>query len=318
MADYSDLTLGGAAAAACPYTACGGKWYFVDPVNGKAGADGTTPRRASNSIEAMYAKLRDNRNDGIFLIGGASANALAAAMTWSKNYCHLWGISGSLRVGQRCRVTGSAALDLSPLITVSGNGNTFTNVQFYNGKDSNSATGGVYLTGSRNVFENVMIAGVTHATPGARTTDVYDLHIYGGSENEFKRCYIGIDTFIRHAASSVVRLGNQATRNVFTDTMFTMWADAATPLFVYAGAASTVDRYTLFDRCKFVNTGPYSAGSVINEAFDIHASCGGFFYLSDCKLVGVTDWEAATVSGLTILDNPTGAVDGGLAIAQTA
>lgn len=297
---------------------CGGKVYFCDPTNGLAGGDALTPETANSSLETCYGYLRDGKHDTIVMIPGATRNTLVAAITWSKSYCHLFGAGLPLALGHRSGILGSAASDLATLITVSGSGNSFHNLKFTNEKDSDAAQGGVYVTGERNFFENCEIVGVCHATPGARTTDIYDLKLSGDGENTFVDCSIGADTFARSAASSVVRFASAANRNVFTGCRFVMYATAATPLFCYAGASGVLDRYTLFNQCKFVNDGPYSAGSAIDEAFDLHASAGGFFYLSDCKLVGATDWEAATVSGLTILDNPIGAVNGGLAQVQTA
>ncbi len=326
MADYQDMfgQYGGLSAGVAELVACGGRWYVVDPVNGKAGADGTTLKRASTSIEAMYAKLRTNRNDGIFLVPGATGNALAAAMTWSISYSHCVGLGPKLAEGHRCRITGSAALDLSPLVTVSGAANSFTNIQFYNGKDSNSATGGVYVTGARNLFDNCQIIGITNATVGDRSTDVYDLKFYGNaSENTFRKCKIGLDTVLRTGAlASVIFTADEssigAARTTFEQCKFTMWCDAANPVFVRVSNNNGIDRYVHFKDCFFINSSQVATGTTLSEAFDIAAGPGGVFLMDNCSLYGATDWEAATVSGFTILNNPIGAVDGGLAKVQTA
>jgi hypothetical protein len=316
MADFSDLTLG-AAAGASPYTAMGGKWYFVDPVNGKAGADGTTPRRASTSLEAMEDKLRANKHDGIFFICGATRNSLAAAITWDKSYTHLVGLGPRLASGMRSGILGSSTVDLTTLITLSGNACTFHGLKFVNEKDTGTSQGAIDITGERNLIEDCEIVGVCHATPGAGTTNVYDVKITGGGENTFRNCQIGADTFDRSAASAILRFASATARNYFEECRIVMHATAATALFAKV-AQLGIDRYVWFKRCTFMNNGPYSAGLATDEAFDLATALGGCFYMDECHLVGATDWEAATVSGNVILNNPTGAVNGGLAITQTA
>lgn len=319
MADFSDITLH-AASQASKFTAMGGKWYFVDPTNGSAGADGTTPRRASSSFEAMYAKLRTNKHDGIFFIPGATRNTLTAAITWDKSYCHVVGLGANLASGHRAGILGSAASDLATLITVSGNANTFENIKFVNEKDANSAQGGVYVSGERNYFGRCEIVGICHATPAARTTDVYDLKIGDGGENTFEDCQIGADTIDRTGASAnILFAGTGSARNVFRNCRILCRATTGTSQLFAKVSTGAIDRYVLWSQCQFINTGTWvGGGTTMAEAFDIPASPGGVFYMNDCKLVGCTDWEAATVSGFTILDNPIGAVNGGLAQVQTA
>ncbi len=297
---------------------CGGKVYFVDPTNGLAGGDGLTPSTAQSSLETAYGWLRDGKHDTIVMIPGATANTLTAAITWSKSYCHLIGAFSPIASGQRCRVQGSASSDLAVLITVSGTGNSFHNIKFYNGKDSDATQTALTITGARNYFKNCEIVGVAHATPGART-DAYDIKLTGAEENTFEDCQIGADTFDRTAASAHVICASGAVRNIFRGCRFVIHANTATtPLFLTIPAAGGIDRYLWFQNCYFANDGPASAGGSMAEAFNIHDAAGGYVICDNCSLLGATDWEAATVSSLTMLNNATGAVNGGLVVAQTA
>lgn len=303
-----------AGGALCGLELGGGKWYFVDPTHGTAGGDGVTPERACSSLETMYGQLRDGYNDGIIFIGGATANTLVAAITWSKSYAHLIGISSPLPgMGQRCRVVGSAASDLTPLITVSGNGCVFKNIQFFNGKDADTDSGAVIVSGSRNAFLNCFIAGMGHATPAARAGS-YSLTL-SGSENLFQDCTIGLDTIIRGAANSEVIISG--TRNRFVHCEIRSYSETSGKFLVKIDNSAGDLRDTIFDSCLFYNyTANWATG--ITDAFDMPAAGSTHFVIlrGDCLFVGVGTGIADTVThvygagaapnaGMFVATNPT-------------
>src|SRR3990172_12943556 len=95
-----------------------GRAFFVDPANGNNANSGTSPDQAVASIATAHGLCTADQNDVVFFIGGATGNALTAALDWSKDYTHLIGLSGDLPgMGQRCRVTGSTTADLAQLGT---------------------------------------------------------------------------------------------------------------------------------------------------------------------------------------------------------
>jgi hypothetical protein len=69
-------------------------------------------------------------------------------------------------------------------------------------------------------------------------------------------------------------------------------------MFVEWEALSAVDRYMLFDRCRFINTGATTIDSafVIPASVPTHRRC----FLHDCHGYGFTDWEASDRSVLYI------------------
>ena len=77
-------------------------------------------------------------------------------------------------------------------------------------------------------------------------------------------------------------------------------ADNAGALFVKADASGDLDRFTLFDRCVFVN-GVASTGTTMTAATDVHASAGGMLVFQDCMLIGATDWEAADSTNIYLI-----------------
>jgi hypothetical protein len=179
----------------------GGKWYFCDPTNGSTNGDALTPGTAIKSLESAYALTRDGYNDGVILIGGATAENPAATITWSNTYCHLIGANAGLPgMGQRSRIVGTAAHDLSPVIEFSGKGCLVANIQVYNGADLVSAVGNVLVSGDDNRFVNCFFAGGGHATP-AGAAGMYSLSV-SGAENTFERCTIGLDTIVRTSTNA--------------------------------------------------------------------------------------------------------------------
>lgn len=282
--------------------------YIVDPINGSASNPGTTFEAPLDTVLAAYNKCTANQNDCVLLVGGPTGNALAASLDWAKGYTHLIGLSGDIPgVGQRARVTGSAALDLTYLIDFQANGCIVKNVQFFNGGDADADAGAVIVSGSDNHFSNVFFAGMGHATPAARAAS-YSLKVTG-SENTFERFTVGLDTIVRAAANAelivsggrnrffdgelrsnsvtagkfLVTIDNSADmRDVqFNNVLFfnysTNWATGITDAINIPAGGSTVF-LILDEKCRFVGVGMgvannvthvYGAGAAPNAGFGI-------------------------------------------------
>lgn len=264
-----------------------GKTFYVNAVSG-LGSDtnsGLTPSAALATLAAAYEKTRDGYNDVVVLIGGATANALTASITWSNSYTHLIGLSAPIDIGQRCRVTGSATADLTTLITLSGSGCMFHNVQFYNGADANADSGAVVVSGSRNHFENCFIVGMQHATPGARAGS-YSLSVTG-SENTFENCAVGTDTVIRAAANGELVL--TGSKNTFRDCKFMSYAETAGKGLVKF--VNSVAGINFFEDCLFYNLWANWADNLDNAFLVSGTNATHFIVLrGNCQLVGVDGW----------------------------
>lgn len=270
------------------------KIYVVDPVNGSASNTGLSFKSPLLGLEAAFALATANQNDTIILVGGATGIALADTITWNKSYTHLIGLSADLPgVGQRCRVTCSTSPDETQVMTVSGNGCIFRNIQFYNGTDANADSGAVSVTGNRNEFTNCFFAGMAHATPGARAGS-YSLTV-SGQENLFRDCAIGLDTIVRAAANAELVLASGATRNVFRHCRFLSYSETAGKFLV--SVADGVDRWNEFEDCVFQNFSVNWA-TTLTDAFNVTAAATHQIVLRGLnQLVGVTGW-ANTVTHL--------------------
>lgn len=286
MPTFKDMVkqLGGVPVATEDLFLAGGKWYFCDPTNGTAGGSGRTPSTACSSLETTYGYLRDAKNDGIIFLGGATGNTLAAALTWSKSYTHLIGVSSPLPgMGQRCRVIAAAASDLATCITVSGSGCVFRNIQFYNAGDTDSEAAAAIVSGSRNAFINCFFAGMVHATSGAHAGG-YSLKV-SGSENYFLDCTVGIDTVAHDAANWECEISG--VRNTFKDCLFLAQSTTSGKFLVKIDNTAGDLRWQRFIGCDFVYYCPNLATGPTN-VFDMPAAgtSTAYVFLKHCSAFG--------------------------------
>jgi len=268
-----------------------GKVFYVDPRNGSDTLnDGLSMGAALKTIKAAYDLCTTNCNDVVAVIGDATENALAAALPWAKSYTHLIGLSADIPgVGQRCRITGSAALDLLYLIDFQGNGCIVKNIQFFNNYDSTAAHGAVKVTGNRNYFENCFFAGmggcVTH-------TGTYDLWLQS-DENVFKRCTIGLHTMANGVANSHVLISNAAAagqRCKFIDCEFLNWSTVTTTAMIRITSDVTTEGFVLWlENCLFDNLlgGATMANAIEDAATETHHQIVLRGY---SQMVGITGW----------------------------
>ncbi len=266
--------------------------YIVDPVNGSDSNAGTDFEHPLASVTAAYNKCVADQHDVVLFLSGDTANLLTTAITWSKDYTHLVGMSSDLHgVGQRCRITGGTATDLTVLVTFSGNGCIVRNIQFYNGTDADADSGAVTVSGSRNHFKNCFFAGMAHATPAARAAS-YSLTL-SGSENLFEDCAIGLDTIVRGAGAPAELVVSGGARNTFRHCRFLSYSETDKPLV----KVTDMDRWLEFEDCVFQNFSVNWATSMTN-AFNVSAASTHYIILRGLNyLIGVTGW-ADTVTHL--------------------
>lgn len=290
--------------------------YVVDPQSGSDSNPGTTFEKPLATLAAAYALCTANQNDVVLLVGGPTANAVTASLDWAKAYTHLIGLSADLPgVGQRARVTGSAAADLTYLVDFQGAGCIVKNVQFFNGGDADADAGAVIVSGGRCYFENVFFAGMGHATPAARAGS-YSLKVTG-DECTFKRCTIGLATIVRSAANAELWMTGECNREKFIGCEFVSWSNTAGKFLVKLDS-SAVPYTTQFENCLFNNfcsnngaTGTALSNAISDAATPYHQ----IILRGSNPLVGVTGYadtvtyifsaEPAPNAGYGVSVNPT-------------
>ena len=281
----------------------GAKSFFVDPANGTSGAGGLKQSDALSSVGAAYALTTDKKGDVIYYLNDGNTTGSSRESTiplaWSNDNTHLVGCCAPVPMSQRARITpvSTAALTANPVLSVSGHGNSFHNLQIahFGANTDSIAARGVDVTGNRNYFYNCHIVGVPNAHTGDEA-NACDLKVTG-EENMFERCYFGTNTVARSTTNANVELTSSATRIWFKECFFTVYTDNSGVLFVKIDGAADIDREIFFDNCVFYN--PIGAGSTtMTAAMDVHASAGGDVILKDCTVIGATDWEAADAANI--------------------
>jgi hypothetical protein len=291
------------------------KVYFVNPSDAAAsdGNDGLTPLKPLATVQAAEDKCVSGRHDTVVLIGGATASAIAAAITWDKSYTHLIGVGCLLPgLGQRCRVTGSSTVAATTLLNITGAGCIFANLQLFNGANADAESQAAVVAGDRNYFKNVFFAGMGGTTSAAHVGGS-SLEVSGG-ENFFEDCAIGLDTVVRAAANYQLIVSGE--RNAFRKTQVRSSCVTAGAFMVKVDNTADDLRSTFFDECLFYNHRE-NWGTAITDCFDMPASGNTpDVLLHNCMMYGCTGW-GDTVTHL-LHDTAAPATGGGIAIAVNA
>ena len=290
--------------------------YLVDPANGSDSNPGDRWTKPLASIEAAEDLCVANQHDAVLYLAGASGNNLAAALTWDKNYTHLLGMCAPTFAAQRSRIFQTATLTgASPLLNITATGCRFRDFYIFQGVDDATSLINVAVTGGRNHFKNVHFAGGGHATQAINGGA--SLKLDGAEENLFEDCTIGVDTIAAATGMAGVLFDGEAHRNVFRNCRLTLYAGHADAYFCEVVDATGIDRYTIFERCQFINT----AAQQMNSAFNIPAGMGAprRILLVGCVLLGADDWDDND-RGIIYLDSDTktGGTNAGIALVSAA
>lgn len=265
-----------------------GEIYYVDASNGSDTANGGAAQNdAFATLTKAYNTVTDNKHDVIIVVpgevGSGSGTSELTGLSWTKDQVHVIGSCAPSPVSQRARIVWTVD-STDPCFTISGQGNTFTNIQLATYEASNDVL--VSLTSNRNVFNNVHFAGIGNATAGDDTS-ARCLSLSGAEENRFIGCAIGLDTIARSVANASLELASASARNVFEDCRFLAFADNAGALHVKIGSGG-IDRFVEFTRCRFDNAIDSTATNM-TVAMSVNASAGGTVKWYDSSYYGATD-----------------------------
>ena len=265
------------------------KVYLVDPVNGNDSNPGTNWRAPLLTVTAAEALCVADRHDTVLMLSGDTADNPTASITWDKDFTHLVGLSGNLPgVGQRCRIVGTAANDLNPVVTFAGKGNIIRNIQINNESDAAADSSAVILTGDRYYFENVFILGMVHATPAARA-GANSFEMTGAHENMFLNCSVGVDTIVRAAANHELLMSGGSSKNMFRQCRF-LSASSTAGKFMVGVETSVASGLNSFEECLFYNNST-NWGQELTNCFDIQGTQATYYIdLARSRLVGITGW----------------------------
>lgn len=296
-----------------------GKHFFVKPVSGSNGNSGRTPAKAFKTLAYALSQCTANNNDVVYLVAesdsaSGTTDYQSTALDWNKDGTHLIGINPGGMISQRSRIAQlSTVKTLENLVTFSADNCYVANISIFQGVASSTASApiAVIVSGQHNVFDNVMMSGNGDTGGSMDVAGARSLKVTG-SENLFRRCYIGLDTVTRATQDTEITFAagsTAATRNIFEDCIITGYAGAAGYTFAECGSGG-MDRFTLFKNCLLLNP-VGSAATAMTEAFDTHASQGGLFIMHSCNLVGVTAGQHdAGSTGRVYVNSPAPAANG--------
>lgn len=261
-----------------------GNVYFIRPGTGSDGNDGRSPSQALRTVARAHQLMTADQNDVAFLMAESNTAASttdyqSSTLTWSKDLCHLIGVGAPSYVSQRARIAQtSTATGLTQLMKVTADGCIFKNFSIFHGVADATSLVCLQVTGTRNVFDNVHIAGVGHATMSA--AGAASLELEGASENVFRHCVIGVDTIARDADVAEIRLDGDASRNLFEDCTIQGFISAAGYVHVKVEDSTGMDRWTIFKNCLFLSESTNDA-TAQTEIMSIPAMSQGYIILQD-------------------------------------
>lgn len=195
-----------------------------------------------STMADVNAEVQSLQNDCVIIT--PESHSLAAALTISANGTHWVGAAlGKMNVRSRIGMSTT----FTPMITVSGYGNSFHNLYTMHGTAAGDYVGWS-ITGARNAFYNVHFAGPMAAAQGGHAS--YEGVTIDGSENFFKDCVFGTDTIGRDETTPNITLG-AGTLTVFENCLFLCNLTDGDPNFIKA-ENTTGYTWALFKGCTFM------------------------------------------------------------------
>ena len=240
-----------------------GDVWFVDARNGSDDNDGKSKDRAFKTLSQAHTKATSNNND-VVLIDGDSQITEDSMITWSKNRIHVVGLGGGFMTGQRSRLgfstTGNASVSAAT-ITLTGVGNTFSNLKIENSGTDATSVAAVIDAGEANVWYNCSFMKFSDLNVAA----VADF-ICRSDSTTYKNCEFGFDTLVQSAARATFWIKNDgATRAKhinMIDCHFTCSSSATTKSFILVSGTSALAFSNIFTNCTFSNALVSSTGAV--------------------------------------------------------
>ncbi len=294
-----------------------GKNIYVDPTSGSDSYTGRTPGTAVLTIAAGYAKLTAGQNDTLVYLSGTSSASIVDQLIWAKSYTHFKGIGAPTHMAQRSRIFNSGnSTDEYALLKVTGSGCIFTNFYLFQGSNASAeATRAMEITGGRNYFGNVHIAGMGAAN-GAGDTDSASLFLNGAEENLLERCTIGVDTIKRTADNAQLLVDGGCKRNHFLNCRFVNWSETAAHVIIRYVDDSAADRFCEYESCRFSNFWTNHVNT-LTELMDARVGAThDDIFTGLTALIGIKEIDAGDVAG-TWVSGPAAAAAAGIAVTPT-
>lgn len=275
---------------------------FINDPNGSV--------RFFTSLSDAYDATESNNND-VIVLDGNSTHTLTSMLTVAKNRVHFVGLDYLLgvkrRYGQSTKVSlgvTTAATDIGTVLNT-GVRNSFRGIKFIN---ENTVAQGIYSFVDGGEYTFVEYCEIYKSTD-LDVTGAAELVANGDSSN-YKDCYIGSTanaisgavirpcvTFSRELAGT----GKVARDVTFENCIFARLCGNVANRFVYGAEATAVERFALFENCKFINGALAAAVPAQNIAFGATLTDGYVLVKDSSSLNAAT--AVSTTTGVFV-DGP--------------
>ena len=293
-----------------------GKRWYVDGVNGADTNDGLSSQTAFKTLQVAYAVLTANKNETLYVIGGASALNITATggFSWDKSYTHLVGLSAGGPFG-RSRIGHSGSNHVISLFTITANGCIFENIhwQMGNGHAENLNCVLLSATANYNTFINCHFDAPLNATEGTAAYSCLYMTSLTRS-NTFRGCWFGDWTAGPSSSTGcMVRVLGTVAGSQFIDCEFFMNTSSSSSVSVIAAvdiAGGNPGGWVMFKRCGF-----YALSTGTNVVAT--APTNGKMLFVDCHRFGIAAWSATSNNIITASGTAIDANAGGLGVVQS-
>lgn len=197
-------------------------------------------------FEEVLRDVPPGRNTLVFV--SPDEWVLPQSLVWNKDLLHLVGVQPQNESFQKVAITH--AINMSPLVTFSGNYCRVSNINFKYGVDDALNENAVLVSGDNNVFEYCHFNGPVEDAEAA-DADFIALML-SGENNIFKNCTIGADLADRAEANTLLQIMDGANGNIFENCTFLSVSSAASPFYVRVDSGVTGGK-TTFRNCVATN-----------------------------------------------------------------
>ncbi len=266
-----------------------GTTYYVNSNSGEGNDDfdGLSMPTAKATVLAAYNLTTSGAHD-VIVMSGNTAHTFTAELAVTKSRVHFVGLGGGSRyLGQRTRwemATGGSAN--SGVVTVTGVGNTFTNIKIFNTDSSTSfavADGGEYTQWTNVEMVNTQNLGT-----------ITDAHLLCNADSGYYlRCSIGSSQAghgITGARGNIlftsgVISGKACRDTIFEDCILPHYSKSTASLHIYTPNAGDIERMLIFKKCIFHTSNASSSQQVDAITFGAAQTVGDLL-LYDCIVHG--------------------------------
>jgi hypothetical protein len=246
------------------------------------------PTKLHSTLNLGEAAITSAQNEIVYLT--PEQHSIATAITWDGSYTHLIGMTKPSYFYSGVYPEIKASANMSPMITVSGNGCYFANFTLNYGRGYSTNPVGLKVTGGGNTFEGIHFDGPQNATEAASQ---YSIMVWNqGDGTVFKNCSFGCH-WQSMTQGYLMQFGHGASAptTVFEECIFLMNAGATTPYFMRI-QPDTSTGILVFKGCQFINIGSSSLTYAIDG---VGLGDTKMFFDANCSFAGVTDIVTANM-----------------------